>query len=138
MNKHPEKLIFSVHADDRSEYANRMALENAKAALVNNAIPFIEAEGCYKGQKERNIVAIVNSRSITACRLIAAGNNQESVLYVDSDGMAQLQTPAGRALANLGLLQQVSEVKALAADGYTKIGNDYWICTGRYWCKGQA
>jgi len=119
-------MILSGERLEHSKQQNAAAHNALCAALKRAEIPFIESEGCYKGAREKSVIAAADSdkrrRFIlhTAFRLL-----QESVLYIDGNRRASLRHTgrlhfAGETMARLGKLIAVPEAVALNRDAWTR------------------
>ncbi len=126
MNTSIPTIIFSVHQHDFSAHENVLTNAYAKSFLYHHGIPYFNATGCHKGQREAAFVLQDVADNLDAVRHLAVAYQQESILRIDANRQARLETPQGDLIETLGKFQVTCECSAKKHDAWTK-------CNGRYW-----
>ncbi len=131
MNHSTPVIIFSVYRADRSSRYNRTEHDIAVRHLEFYNVAFATGCGRYHGQAERCIVVVLhNDVAERTARFLANLYKQESVLYVDANQQARLETPDGELIESLGSFIQVSQITAVAKGSYTAVNGRHWITRG--------
>ena len=127
MNVFEPVIVFSAWRADKPEQVNRDSVEYVKNVLDRRGIPYRSAQGCYKGQTEPAIVVIDTDATRDAVQGLAWLFEQESLLYVDANRAARLETPGGTLIDTLGVLRAVPEHVAKARDAWTRVDDRFYI-----------
>lgn len=93
--------VVSTYETTKTEKENFKALLKEQQFLGNEGIPTVIAEGRYKGQVEKSLVATADNNAEKFIRMIANTYNQESYLVVYSDKAAELVYKNGKRV-NIG------------------------------------
>ena len=126
-------IIFSVYRSKVSETINKANHVNAGLLLKSHGIRFAECDGVYKGQHEKSyLVLCTDPDAERVVRNLATWHLQESVLAIDANRNARLETPAGSLIAELGRFVNVPESVAVREDGYTALSGQFFICREEY------
>lgn len=124
-------VIMSVTTDAiRGTHEEYEAWQEFCDLLDDKGLFYLEAEGCYKGEKERSLVIQLHGVNKLPMFLQWAKDfKQESILWVDSYQRALLVYPERPNHSDdVGRWQEVDESTALAQDAWTKVGDLYYIC----------
>ena len=121
-------IIFSTDRKNVPLATRFKQREKVLEILDKNNVTYTVGVGSYKGAVERCIMVVCYDKiAERVARYLAARYNQESVLYVDADRLARLETPQGDLIERLGHLVNVSRSEATKADAYTMIDGQYWV-----------
>lgn len=131
MNHFSPVIVFSAWRALASESENRAAVEYVKSALDSRGIEYKSAQGCYKGQTEPAIVVIDTENTREVAQNFARLFKQESLLFVDANRAARLETPDGELLETLGRLRAVPEHVAKGRDAWTRVDDQFYITTAQ-------
>ena len=141
-NKKDAFVIMSVFSHRKSKADN---LENHKKTLAHLkafGLKHKVVEGVYRGEAELSImIPVINEVfDLSTVEQLAHIYDQESILFVDEDRNAELRFMVKAFDENLKELKPeklgkfVATTKGIAeqCNGYTKDGNDYYICDHRH------
>jgi hypothetical protein len=127
MNLQRAVLIFSAwRAHVTDEKVNHASVNYVKRALDKRGIKWQAAQGVYKGNSEPAIVVIDTASTRATVQGLARLFEQESILLVDCNGAARLETCDGTLIRGLGKLRNVPENVARALDAWTRVGNQFY------------
>jgi hypothetical protein len=127
MNITEPVLIFTAWRDHVTEEVNRASVAYMKRALDKRGIPYRSAQGCYKGLLEPAIVVYgYDGAALATVQGFARLFEQESILAVDANRAARLETCDGTLIRGLGKLRNVPENVARALDAWTRVGNQFY------------
>ena len=120
-------IVFSAgRAHVTDELVNRASVSYVKRALDKRGIAWKAAQGVYKGNSEPAIVVIDTASTRATVQGLARLFEQESLLLVDCNGSARLETCDGTLIRGLGKLRNVPENVARALDNYTRVGDQFY------------
>lgn len=124
MRLNPNKILVSVFQSSQSLETNTANHNKAIEMLTREDIPFQVVKGVYKGVSELSFLLSsdsINGHLVNKSVALNLGRlfNQESILEVHNDDLAQLHYLNGMTIANLGEFSEVSESKALGLESYT-------------------
>ena len=123
MNNITPFLIFSVFQTTQDMTTNVKNHEVLIDELQDAGIYFKEVKGAYKGTHEISI--LIEAKHETLVRVLTKRENQESYLYVDSNGLASLHKPVtGDTIAVVGRWREVSGNND--SENYTCIDGRYF------------
>ncbi len=106
-----------------------MARSNAKTLLKARGIPYFEATGCYKRRREPSLVLQDVADNIKTVRQLANWYRQESILLIDANRHAILQTPRGDFVESLGQFNEVTQEESVFLDAWTECNGRYWVAS---------
>lgn len=127
MNITEPVLIFSAWQAALPTQDNRRHVAWAKNQLRHNDVQFTTAQGCYQGQTEPALVVIDTELSRGIVQRLCRALHQESILAVDANRVARLETCDGNLIESLGKLRSVPEHVAKARDAWTRVDNQFYI-----------
>ena len=128
MNIFEPVIIFTAWRADMPEQVNRDSVSYVKCALDERGIAYRSAQGCYKGQTEPAIVVYgYDAAALDVAQGFARLFEQESLLLVDANRAARLESPDGDLIKDLGKLRAVPEHVAKAQDAWTRIDDLFYI-----------
>lgn len=119
-------LIFTAWRDHMPEEVNRASVEYVKNALDKRGFAWVAAQGCYNGCMEPAIVVLDTESARDTVQGLARLFDQESILVVDANRAARLETCDGTLIRGLGTLRIVAENVARACDAWTRIGENFY------------
>lgn len=124
MNTTTPTIIFSVCNAHGDAFGN--AHRHAKSVLNQRGIPYFEGTGCYKGEREDCFILQDIVDNLATVQQLAKWYQQESILLIDANRQARLETPQGELIKSLGTFR---EVRAPAAkyDAWTRHDGRYWV-----------
>ncbi len=126
MNISEPTLIFSAWQAGIDTQANRKNVSWLKLQLKQHGVPYVIAQGSYHGELEPSLVVhdTASARRIVQrlCRLL----KQESILAIDANRHAQLETCYGALIEPLGILRNVPENIARACDSWSRVGAQFY------------
>ena len=131
MNILKPAIVFSAWRADKPVQVNRDSVAYVKSALDSRGIEYKSAQGCYKGQTEPAIVVIDTDSTRATVQGFARLFEQESLLYVDANRAARLESPDGELIASLGRLRAVPEHVAKGRDAWTRVDDQFYITTAQ-------
>lgn len=131
MNIFKPVIVFSAWRAHVSDDVNRHSVAYVKSALDARGIAYQSAQGCYKGQTEPAIVVIDTENTREVAQNFARLFKQESLLFVDANRAARLESPDGELLADLGRLRAVPEHVAKGRDAWTRVDDQFYITTAQ-------
>ena len=127
MNTSTPTIIFSVYRAEISAGLNAMAVSRAKAVLKKRGIPYFKAIGCYKGQQEPAFVLQDVADNLAIVQKLATWYKQESILLIDANRQARLETVDGELIESLGQFRETRKGIAEQRDSWTECHGRYWI-----------
>lgn len=104
-----------------------------RARLAGEGVRTMEVDGCYKGTRELAVLIPAVQQEMPMENILdlvkrnARLYEQETYLYVDTNGYSTLHDADGALVASLGRWHEVDESEAIRLDAYTKTPD------GRYW-----
>lgn len=119
-------LIFSAWRDVLGIQENRRNVAALKQDLKAADVQYTVAQGCYKGATEPALVVTDTPHARRIVQGLCRHLNQESILAVDADRHAQLETCYGNLIEALGVFRNVPEGAARSCDAWTRIGTDFY------------
>jgi len=126
MNISEPTLIFSAWQSALDTEQNRKNVAWFKLQLKQHGVPYAIAQGSYHGELEPSLVVhdTASARRIVQrlCRLL----KQESILAIDANRSARLETCDGQLIESLGILRNVPEGAARACDSWSRIGDQFF------------
>ncbi len=132
MNRSVPAIVFSSWRESLPENVNNNALQAAEIELAANGIPYFSALGFYKGNQEPVFVLQDVADNLKTVRKIARWNGQESILLIDANRRARLETVDGDLIGALGQFCEITETESKQVDAWT-------LCDGRYFStRGDA
>jgi len=127
MNIQQPALVFSAWQTGLDTEQNRKHVAWIKLQLKQHGVQYAIAQGCYKKDCEPALVVLDTepARGIVQrlCRLL----KQESILAIDANRHARLETCDGALIESLGTLRNVPEKVARARDNWTRVGDQFYI-----------
>jgi len=118
--------IFSVANSKRSTAANDAAHAECIQNLKERYYTPTEVNGKYNGVEEKSILLYGTNLTEPVIEEITKKNFQESYLVVYHDGVAELVYSDGSRKI-VGEFVPVKEHEAKSKDGYSKIGNQWFV-----------
>jgi len=126
MNRSNQIVILSAELSTLSKKQNFFSTELLEQMLTDCNFNFIPAIGSYKGTQENSfVVMLTDSADIEVLRGFAAKFNQDSILYIDSNGLSTLLY-GDNTSENIPTPRFMCESEALNKDAWTKIGSNYY------------
>lgn len=127
MNIAEPVIIFTAWRADKPTQVNRDSVAYVKSALDARGIAYRSAQGCYKGETEPAIVVYgYNDAERATVQEFARLFEQESLLLVDANRAARLESPDGELIETLGIFRNVPEGAARSCDAWTRIGTEFY------------
>lgn len=131
MNHFSPVILFSAWRAGRPAQVNRDSVAYVKSALDARGIAYKSAQGCYKGATEPAIVVIDTDATRATVQGFARLFEQESLLLVDANRAARLESPDGELIESLGRLRAVPEHVAKGRDAWTRVNDQFYITTAQ-------
>ena len=119
-------LIFTAWREHMPDQINRDSQRYVKRALTQRGVNFTVAQGCYKGACEPSLIVIDTARARAIVQGFARLFEQESILAVDVNRQARLETCDGELIRGLGTLRHVQENVARACDSWSRVGAEFY------------
>jgi len=126
MNIQQPALVFSAWNKDIDTEQNRKNVSWVKLQLKQYGVSYAIAQGCYKGQTEPALVVIDAEPARGIVQRLSRLLKQESILAIDANRAARLETCDGTLIAGLGTLRNVPEQVARACDAWTRVGEQFY------------
>lgn len=114
----PSLVFVSCYQSDLPEVGNAKNHHDLVEKLELLNVPFFEAEGCYKGKREKTIV--MDSQYTRVADMIMREYNQESYLVHNNDRECCLVYSDG-ACQKIGVLEEISEQESVTLDAWTSV-----------------
>jgi len=126
MNIQQPALVFSAWQNDIDTEQNRKNVSWVKLQLKQHGVEYAIAQGCYKRQTEPALVVIDTEHARVIVQRLSRLLKQESILAIDANRHAQLETCDGVLIESLGILRNVPEQVARACDAWTRVGERFY------------
>jgi hypothetical protein len=125
-----EFLVVSAHRANASAKVNADRTAALCEAVGKTPYASIRAEGVWKGETEPSLLIFDRGtlRTEAEAANVARYLGQECVLHVGADRSARLFYADGR-VEPIGVWRRHRGPGVPNADGYTKVGGAYYVCT---------
>jgi len=126
MNIQQPALVFSAWQRDIDTEQNRKNVAWVKLQLKQHGVEYAIAQGCYKQDCEPALVVLDTDHARGIVQRLSRLLKQESILTIDANRHARLETCDGQLIESLGILRNVPEKAARACDAWTRVGERFY------------
>ena len=127
MNIQQPALVFSAWQADIDTEQNRKNVAWIKLQLKQHGVSYAIAQGSYKGATEPALVVLDAEPARGIVQRLSRLLKQESILAIDANRHARLETCDGVLIESLGTLRNVPEKVARNRDNWTRVGDQFYI-----------
>lgn len=121
-------ILISAERKELTRCENQDRTDQLRYELDVSKLDFVECQGFFEGSLEHTF--LVWSSDSDLFTEVGQIYGQDSILYV-ADGQpkaAYVVDCSSKNRVHIGVWTEVNEVEAKQSKGYTKIGNQYYVC----------
>lgn len=121
--------LSNLSKKENEERTREMAEYFKRDGMLTRKMEVIEANGVYKGTKEKSFIVKIDSHyDYLWLKSLAKKFDQEAILAVDKRNNAYLQILADNSSMKLGTFHKVPKSVAETLDAYTETEGGYYAC----------
>lgn len=126
-------VILSAERSELNHFHNEARTQDMRLKLamgrLGKPFNFVEAQGVYKGTKEKSFMVEVQDRyDMLWIKRLAEHFKQESILYVNEKNQATLLYLESKKIEKLGIFHKVPKSVADNLEAYTMTNEGYYAC----------